>query len=250
MYVGYQPKAPAGFRRPLRLILIVIAVVLVVSAVSIVTFQHPFSSATFEYGQLTEIDGILDLHPVPRLILHAEASPKSILLVGFGKVGAEGTIEAMENKHKMLLDNRNVRLRGTLIYGEGKTLLELTEGHASLISTGEPQQIPFGLEQEDSVRLHGQIIDPKCYFGVMKPGEGKVHRACATRCVSGGIPPVLKVTGTDGSHRFYLLKGPAGQPIHNHLLPYIADQVVMSGMLYTAQDWLVLRIDPRRISVL
>lgn len=24
----------------------------------------------------------------------------------------------------------------------------------------------------------------------MKPGEGKAHRACAIRCIAGGIPPV------------------------------------------------------------
>ena len=42
--------------------------------------------------------------------------------------------------------------------------------------------------------VKGEIVDPKCFFGVMKPGEGKPHKDCAIRCILGGIPPVLKVT--------------------------------------------------------
>ena len=33
-----------------------------------------------------------------------------------------------------------------------------------------------------------------CFLGVMKPGRSKPHRACAVRCISGGIPP-FKVPG-------------------------------------------------------
>jgi hypothetical protein len=41
------------------------------------------------------------------------------------------------------------------------------------------------------VTLRGEIIDPKCYIGAMKPGGGKTHKACAQLCLSGGIPPML-----------------------------------------------------------
>lgn len=41
--------------------------------------------------------------------------------------------------------------------------------------------------------LEDEIIDPKCYFGVI-PGKGKIHRSCAIRCISDGIPPVLATT--------------------------------------------------------
>jgi hypothetical protein len=27
--------------------------------------------------------------------------------------------------------------------------------------------------------LTGEIVDSKCYLGVMNPGQGKVHRDCA-----------------------------------------------------------------------
>ena len=47
----------------------------------------------------------------------------------------------------------------------------------------------------DNVTLKGEIIDPKCYLGAMKPGGGKTHKACAMRCIAGGIP--RRQTGHD-----------------------------------------------------
>jgi len=32
-------------------------------------------------------------------------------------------------------------------------------------------------EMISKMTLQGEIIDPKCYFGVMKPGKGKIHRS-------------------------------------------------------------------------
>ena len=39
----------------------------------------------------------------------------------------------------------------------------------------------------------GEIVDSKCFLGVMNPGRLTPHRACAIRCISGGVPPVLLV---------------------------------------------------------
>ena len=59
--------------------------------------------------------------------------------------------------------------------------------------------------------LAGEIIDPKCYFGAMKPGEGKIHKACATLCLRGGIPPMFMTTDEQGRHVYYLLTKPDGR---------------------------------------
>jgi hypothetical protein len=42
--------------------------------------------------------------------------------------------------------------------------------------------------------LIGEIVDTKCFLGVMNPGEGKVPRECAALCLSGGIPRALLPT--------------------------------------------------------
>jgi hypothetical protein len=56
--------------------------------------------------------------------------------------------------------------------------------------------------------LVGEIVDRKCYLGNMNPGNGKVHRDCAVRCLSGGILPVFATNDFNGSPAVLLLTGP------------------------------------------
>lgn len=248
-YIGYQPEAPASYRRALILFLTALAMGIACTGAIIAFYQKAFSDSRFEFGTITEVQGVLLLDPVPRIVLDAEETVKSVLLVGFGKTGALPAIEEMENSRKVILRNRYVTMRGSLIYGEDKTLLELTEGAESLVEVGGHALRNFGRVGHGTLETSGQIIDPKCYFGVMKPGEGKVHRSCAVRCISGGIPPVLKTTLADGRHRFFILKGPNGEGINSELLPFVADHVAVSGQHFTTQDWEVLLIDPASVTL-
>jgi hypothetical protein len=92
----------------------------------------------------------------------------------------------------------------------------------------------------------GEITDPKCLFGVMKPGEGKPHRSCAARCIAGGIPPVLKTTAPDGQTQYYLLAGEKGQPVNAEILPYVGESVQVCGDIYRVGDWLLLYKDAEK----
>ena len=90
--------------------------------------------------------------------------------------------------------------------------------------------------------FNGEIIDPKCYFGVMKPGRGKVHRECAIRCISGGIPPVLWVKQNNMTYQYCLLLGPNGEKINQLVLPFVADPVELKGKLFHWGNWLVMKM--------
>jgi hypothetical protein len=242
-YIGYLPNAPRKYAKTVVLGIGIISVVLLGAGVANGFFQKPFNPGYFEFGELTEIKGVLYKSPVPRLVINEHgALSRSVILVGSGKAGALGTIEAMENELGDLIDGREVVLKGTLIYGEGKVLMELTAHENSLISASQnwvPSQAPKLI---DTINLRGEIVDPKCYFGVMKPGNGKTHRACAIRCVSGGIPPVLRVERADGPPRFYFLRGDSGERINKQLLNFIADQVYMEGKHSVIDDWDILDI--------
>ena len=99
--------------------------------------------------------------------------------------------------------------------------------------------------------LRGEIVDSKCYLGVMKPGNLKTHRACAVRCISGGIPPVLVVRSEEGgatSVRYVLLVGPDGEPINEAILDRVAEPVQARGALERHDDLWVLRVDPAEIT--
>ena len=61
--------------------------------------------------------------------------------------------------------------------------------------------------------LSGELVDTKCYFGVMRPGAGKVHRGCAARCLHGGVPPGLLLRDTAGRSVVVLLSGVDGKKL-------------------------------------
>jgi hypothetical protein len=92
------------------------------------------------------------------------------------------------------------------------------------------------------VTLRGEIVDSKCFLGVMNPGEGAVHRDCARRCVSGGIPPMLVVR--DGRHHeeLIVLLGADGGAIGREIVQATGKPVEVSGFLVRGSDGYALRV--------
>lgn len=245
-YIGWQEKAPNVYANKSKLFIWIILLIIPVVALSLVLSQKGFEDSNFEFGKLTEVEGVLVYKPVPMLKTKTPDGIKSIVLVGFGKKGAEEDLAFFEKLNKSNLENKMVILKGTLIYHNGKTLLELTEGPEAFIGLEEMKElIPAQRKEFGYVTLRGEIYDPKCAFGVMKPGYGKPHRSCAVRCISGGIPPVLKIENKAGEKNYCLLLGENGEPIHELVVEYVADQVQICGHLEQQDDWLVLRTNPR-----
>ena len=253
-YIGWQAEAPPAFARMVRRSVMGLAILVPAIAVAITAFQNHFSSATFEFGEKTELDGVMAPGPFPFLMVEqgkdAAGHPvfQHVLLVGKGKFGYLQTPVTAVNS----ADHSDGRLKitGSLIYGDGKTALE--------VENTEVLSAPSLARVESATRyslgnavLRGEITDPKCLFGVMNPGQGKPHRDCAVRCIAGGIPPVLKVGNAEGEAEYYLLAGPRGEPLNEHLLDYVGDGVQICGRLEQLGDWLILYADPasiRRIS--
>ena len=93
------------------------------------------------------------------------------------------------------------------------------------------------------MRLAGEIVDGKCYLGVMNPGEGKVHRDCAARCIAGGAPPLLAVAGGPPRGRLVSLAGSRGESIHAQVLDFVAEPVTIEGELIRHGDHYSLYAD-------
>jgi len=267
-YIGWQAEAPPQIARLVRRFVFALAVFVPAVALLVVGFQRGFSNGTFEYGKLTELEGILTTHPVPFLTIQngggATGKPvlQKILLVGPGKFGfAEG-----KNGQWATLANTTapqpVHVSGFLIYHDGKTALEVAEietlkpSNPQTFKPSNPQTLkpsnlqtlkpsnPQTFKPSNLITLQGELADPKCLLGVMKPGEGKPHRDCAARCIAGGIPPLMKVANAGGDTEYYLLVGPNGEALNDQLLPYAADGVRVCGRLEQVDDWLVLYTDP------
>lgn len=248
-YIGYLPKMPDEHWRKIRLFLIGGGLLAILAAFIFVRGQQDFNTATFELGKSTTVSGILTTNPVPLLQvvqgrdMAGQTLIQSILLIGFGKHGAEAALDSAAARQKTPLEGKLLTLEGTLIYHDGKTLLELTKGPASVLQVEQAPPLRRTIERLPGYTFMGEIADPKCYFGVMKPGEGKVHRSCAALCIAGGIPPVLKTKLADGSTAYLLVKGTNGEAVHQEVLPVVGQAVRLSGLVVRYDDWLVLQWD-------
>ena len=254
-YIGWQEDMPKQTKRFIKKLVIGGILLFIGLVLTVVLFQKPFNQYVFEFGNTKEFTGTYIDNPYPMLISDPGQVPEgfsnTILLVGYGKFGAMGIMNKIQEKQGQL-HGKKITLSGTLIYGDKKTLLELTDQQASFISIVN-QEISSTLPQlipNPSIELNGEILDPKCYFGVMKPGEGKIHKSCAIRCISGGIPPVFRQETGDinNPYTYYLLVGTEGKTINQAVLPWVAEQVKIEGNPNTLLDWNIVFVDPNQIT--
>jgi hypothetical protein len=245
-YVGWQDQMPAGNKSFIKRIIIAIFLAIPLLALVMVKLQKPFNAHKFELGKVKAFTGTYIAKPLPMLVVGADDVPagfaSSILLVGYGKFGAEGIMQEIEETAGEL-NGKNITLKGTLIYGDGKVLVELTDRESSLVKINDHTvSATTSLAVRKRVKLSGEILDPKCYFGVMKPGEGKIHKSCAIRCISGGIPAVFRQSTGDNQnpYQYYLLLGEEGDKINKQLLPFIAGHISIEGEASRIVDWDIL----------
>jgi hypothetical protein len=260
-YIGWQAKAPATFAKHVKKVLLFLFLIALIIALLIASFQKKFSTSNFEFGKLTEIKGVYFNKPVPMIKvisgkdIWGNASYLTIPLVGYGKNGAETAIMEIEKEKNISLNNKEVTFKGTLLYSDGKTLLQINKDDNTLVSLGKDADtllLPVQ-KQLGNQTIRGEIIDPKCYFGVMKPGEGKVHRDCAIRCILGGIPPMLKVQNEKGENNFYLIVGTSGEKMNAAVQDYVAEPVAINARVVQQDDWIILYVNDnsiKRISML
>ncbi len=255
-YIGYLPKAPKGISRFTAVAILMFFLLLVASAYVVVSNQTTINNGSFEYGELTEVEGLIYMGPQPfiKVIdgndINGEPVFKNILLINFGKFGATSSLEKIKSKIALTFDRVYVKLRGTLIYHNGVTLLELTENENSYISYRplvDKSLYSKDIRKLGSQTLTGEIIDPKCYFGSMKPGEGKPHKSCAGLCISGGIPPMYVVKNDQGLADYYLIMGENGERLKDEVIPYVSDVTTLSGKVETLDEWKVVYVNPANI---
>lgn len=234
-YVGYQKKAPPGIARFVRVRVIGILGVALLVGVVIAFAQRQFTRGTWAYGQPREFIGKLYNHPVASLEVAGEGGGVDrCLLVSEGKFG----FDAQDHAGKV------VSIQGTLVSNDGRKMIEVISMQPlpDFVATASPDWKSLG-EQE----VVGEIVDSKCYLGVMNPGHLKTHKSCAIRCISGGIPPVLLVRQTDGSVEYLILTGPDGQAINQEVLPFVAEPVRIRGEVLDLGSYRWMKTDVAHI---
>ncbi|MBI5764790.1 MAG: hypothetical protein HZA51_14840 [Planctomycetes bacterium] len=247
-YVGYL-RMPTGLNRFIRWTAPMLIAAALATAWSLSRSQNNPGDGVW-HDDAESLVGRLSTYPYPHIRIlstqHGDAvqSIETVLLVSEGKHGGGERVAG--------LDGRIARVRGTILERDGRRLLELSETDAAKAEDATPSPDAARLAAPHvvamgSVTLQGEIIDPKCYSGAMKPGEGKAHKECATLCIAGGIPPMFVTRNAAGKRNYYLLTDPNGRALDDRILPFVADAVQVTGELERRDDLLVLRINPADI---
>jgi sulfoxide reductase heme-binding subunit YedZ len=240
LYIGYLPVAPAGTARLTRRAAVTILGLTAAIQTSFALAQRGYEPSRFEYGHDTEIEGTVRATPYPMLeVRRPESGTVSrYLLAAQGKHGAQAMAAEYEG--------RTVRVRGPLAYRGNLTLLEI----ADAVPVGEGEPTADGpVVEYGTFELSGEVVDSKCWLGAMNPGRGKTHRACAARCLSGGLTPLFVVKDRGGSSLELLLVTVKNEPFPNP--GRVAGRsIALRGQVISRGDLWLFRADPGTLRAL
>ena len=277
-YIGWDAKAAPGIGKTVRRAVAVLLLIALLVPVTLAISQRMIGASVFEWGNVKNFSGILQATPYPHLLVPRPNGGKFHALQSVKKTAAEDnnpqhskgdnadfhTLQSVEENPAGFssyylaapwkfglkpeavagFDGQSVTLKGTLIYRGSQTMIEVADGSIQLEKTNAasaalPKTISLGRQT-----LTGEIVDSKCFPGVMNPGQLTPHRACAIRCISGGIPPVLLVRQKNGPAIYLLLVSADGQPVNQQVLGLVAEPVAITGEVERRGELLILRADP------
>lgn len=245
-YIGWEGKAPDGVALRVRWSVVLLLALVVALGVVLSLAQRTIGVSVFEWGKVKNFSGILQSKPYPHLIVprpgmsNGQVPCSSYYLVKPFKFG-------LDPETAQRLDGKAVSLKGTLIFRGNQTMIEVMADSIKQVD-GSDGILPISKLASPvnlgTQTLVGEIVDSKCYLGVMNPGALTPHRACAIRCISGGIPPVLLVRQTNGPVLHLLLVSRDGKPVNQQVLNLVAEPVEITGEVERQGELLILRAEP------
>ena len=184
--------------------------------------------------------GVLERGPTPLLRLDPTADRPNGRTVMMSLWDKRGVPVADD------LYGRRVSVSGVL-FSRGDLAMLLNGGDfAPLEGEGPaaPEAVPLG-----RWRIAGEICDGKCYAGVMKPGTGVGHRACAALCFVGEVPAVFVASAPAMGARFFVLAGSDGGPPPPSARHLFGVPVELEGTLERRGDAVIFAVDFDRARV-
>jgi hypothetical protein len=241
-YIGWEAKAAPGIGKKLRKTVVVLLAFALLVPLVLAMGQRMIGASVFEWGIHKTFSGILQATPYPHLLVPRPGNVtgqerfSTYYLVAPWKFGLDRNAIAP-------FDGKSVMLQGTLVYRGNQTMIEVQPGTIQVTNSASMPALPQTIQLGNQT-LTGEIVDSKCFLGVMNPGQLTPHRACAIRCISGGVPPVLLVRQKDGPAVYLLLVSAEGKPVNKQVLDLVAEQVEITGDVERQGDLLILRADP------
>jgi hypothetical protein len=241
-FIGYNPPLPSGLSTFITRVVMAGTAGLALGAAVIAVGHVRLDGGAFEFGHPRTTTGTIVTRPYPALVEDEDAGDARrarpwTLLVAPGKHGADALVRG--------LDGVRVTLKGTRIERVGMPMMELRPDSMTRASDTSPRPgASAAFDGDQGVTLRGEIVDSKCFLGVMTPGDGRTHSACASLCLRGGIPPALLVRDRAGRSALYLLEDPTGESLSSRAADVAGEPVEMRGAIGRRGSWRILRTDP------
>jgi hypothetical protein len=227
-FIGWSPEMPTIDRRFFLGSGVALTLGTGAIAAGVASGQNPPQPGGWNMGEVRDFKGVATAEPYAMLrTTDVDGTPKTVLLGCQGKCGVSAKIGALSGKA--------VTVKGSLIQRGPYAMIavidgldwirEDTEGNASLAFPA--------IETLGEIKLKGEILDTKCWFGAMNPNQGKVHKACASLCIRGGLPPAFYVKDIRDQQALMIMTD-RGLAHGKDLLEFVADPVELTA---TAKRW-------------
>src|SRR3954466_8739377 len=165
-YIGWMGNAPHSFASTIKKYLLVLFPIVIVLGVLLALSQKKFGTGNFEFGTLKEVKGIYSNVPVPNLKvvngkdIWGNENHITIPLIGYGKHGADGIIADLEKEKNTLLQGKEVTLKGTLLYNDGKLLMQIDKNDKPLLNIAGKKNVAPKIKDLGTMDVKGEIVDP------------------------------------------------------------------------------------------
>ena len=201
----------------------------------VAALQRPGGTGSWAMGDIREWRGVATAEPYAMLrTTDIDGTPRTALLGCQGKCGVSARIGALAGKP--------VIVKGSLIQRGPNAMIAVIDGMDWIAEdpSGDASGLAFPVPVSlGYISLKGEILDSKCWFGAMRPSEGKVHKACASLCIRSGIPPAFYVKDVREQSALMIMTD-IGAGFGHDILEYVADPVQVRGTVWQQGNLLLL----------
>jgi len=233
-FIGWADRVPAGQRGFLATVAAgFLAAMLLLSLGLARTMDDPGAGGGDWAAGVQTLRGTVTTKPYALLTLPPDAAHPAGHAVMLSVVG----------KYPVVLpadwEGQSVAATGWMVRRGALDMVQMTDDPVRANQAPTPPAI----EKLGRWRITGEICDGQCYAGLMRPGTGLAHRACANFCFMGGVPPVFVSTAPVAGSSFLLMANPRGGPLGPELRDLVGLRVRLDGEVERHGDMLVFKAD-------